>query len=334
MTERAAPTTLLAAPFLALAAVLALEAGLSLSNAWCAPAFYRAVRETPVNRHPTMARDVFFDDCRLRRCRADGRPPVIFLGGSPTMGLDLPHLETTFAAVGAQPLLWTYPSGVFPPELIALRSSLLALKPRALVVAMGPALFPYSGRLSTRLAFLPMSGRLLEALGSSPWRLRRLLARAALANAVKAFRYRFLLRRLLPALPGQQEWVLDLYQKPPDLFEAAVGEIELQREQGERLFESFVAGWKETGVPLIFWEAPRVIGGATRGPVAGREDTARYEALMRRLAAAHGFRYLASSEEPTFGPNDFKNPTHLTDEASARLTRFLAREVSRGLAPR
>jgi hypothetical protein len=316
---------------LAAAAALAVELALARTGFLCGSWFSSMIRPLPHWIAPSVSRDSYFDDCRIRRCRESGRPPVVFLGSSPVMGLDLEHLDKAFGDRGMAALVWAYSSGFYPLELLSMLDDLRGLRPRAVALCLGPPSFaPYSGLRGTRLAYFPLKLPVLRRLPGGAWRHERLLARALLANTVAAFRYHFLFQdELFPGWPGAvgpSRNVLD-----EGGFAAAASELSMTRDDGIEALEAFLSAWRTTGIPLVVWDAPRTDDPSVPGRPLSKEGERAYRASMRALSRAYGFRFIGAEELPRFAPAEFANVLHLKDAGRARLTRFLVREIERSL---
>lgn len=318
---------------LAALAVLLVEAALS-GGALCGTWFAGRIAPLPHYKFTSMSRYVFLGDCALDACRRAGRPPVIFLGGSPTAALDLPYLKERFGARGEEALLLAYPPSPYPLELLAMQDALLALRPRALVLGLGPpSLAPYEGPRATRLAYFPPKTAALARLPGGPWRHPRLLARAALANLVSAFRFRFMIQdEMFPRMPGRGG---PMAQPRRDaLFAGAADGLSMTGRDGLDALEAFFVAWRASGVPLIVWDAPRSVDPSLPGRPIPEDSERRYAATMERMKRAGAFRFVTRAEQPRFSAADFVGVIHLKEAASARLTRYLAAEVEKALPPR
>lgn len=311
-----------ACALLAAACVAALELPLRRAAGAVRPIVFQA---------PTFSRDVWANENALRRCAQKGQALVLFTGGSPTSDLDRERLYNELAPLGAVPCLVPFPGGLRPPELQAYLPTLLALKPRLLVLHVGQQTFSaYDQGLVSRLAYF-QPGRALPFLAPrQSWALRGLVARSWAARASIAFRYRHVLRsaiwpeRYMNSDPVNRQYQ-DLRSGRPDVFAIRRG-VQLW------MYDDFLARWRRTGIPILVWDSPRAKGREVPGPLAPPNRIRAYLQLAASASARGGAPFIGPEYLPDFPDEEFHNKTHLTKEGGRRLTAALLPYVKAALA--
>jgi len=274
-----------------------------------------------------FSRDVWANDMIVRSCIEDGKALVHFTGGSPNRDLELRILHEELKAAGVRPCMAPFEGGLRPAELHAYLPTLLALRPKVLVLHVGITTFePYVGDAPSRLAYF-QAERVLPFLSfKEAWTMRGLLVRSWAAHFFAAFRYRHIARVF--CWPSRYPYP----GSATDFGPSGSSDFELGRGRQVMLFDAFLARWRETGIPLVVWDSPRDHSGLLPGPRPSSADELRYLQIVRSASRRHGATFVGSDRLPKFRAEDFLTSTHLKREAFARLTNGLLPYVFGALA--